>query len=78
MTYVLILVACLTASSDDCRPERLPLPGITNATGCHLAGRLRLTEWLAQGHSIAQLAEVRCEAEASRSTASMPYGQADG
>lgn len=72
MTYVLVLVACLSASADGCRAERLALPGVTNPTGCHLAARLRLTEWLAQGHSIKQLAEARCEAVDNRSAALTP------
>ena len=66
MSYVLVLVACLSAAPDGCRAERLPLPGITNATACHLAGRLRLTEWLSEGRSITQVTEVRCEAVETR------------
>lgn len=75
MTYVLVLVACLSSTpgtpSEKCRVERIELPGITNATACHLAARLRLVEWLAQGHSIKQLADAKCEPLDARS-ASLP------
>lgn len=65
MTYVLVLVACLSAEPgrppSSCHVQRLPLPGIANATACHLAARLRLTEWLNAGNDIRRLADARCE-----------------
>jgi hypothetical protein len=65
MTYVLVLVACLSAEPGrppgSCHVERLPLPGIGNATACHLAARLRLGEWLREGNDIRRLADARCE-----------------
>ena len=59
MSYVLLVVACLTGQPGECREHHLPLPNITNATACHLGGAVRLREWVA-GHAGWRLTDVKC------------------
>ncbi|UEM19266.1 hypothetical protein JL100_019490 [Skermanella mucosa] len=59
MPYVLLVVACLTGQPAECRRQELPLPQITNATGCHLGGAVRLRDWIAENGGW-RLTDVRC------------------
>jgi hypothetical protein len=59
MSYVLLVVACLTGQPGECREHHLPLPQITNATVCHLGGAVRLREWVAD-HEGWRLTDVKC------------------
>lgn len=59
MGFVLLVVACLSGDPALCASEQLALPGVTTETGCYLAGRLRLQEWMDE-HAERELTDVRC------------------
>ena len=59
MSYVPLVVACLTGQLGECREHHLPLPQITNATACHLGGAVRLRERVAD-HEGWRLSDVKC------------------
>lgn len=59
MQYVLFVLACLSSDPQQCVGERLELPEITNETACHLAGHLRLNDWM-RAHRDMELREAKC------------------
>lgn len=45
MTFIIFVLACLQSDPSQCSGERIPLPEVTTAAGCHLVGNIRLQEW---------------------------------
>jgi hypothetical protein len=45
MTFIIFVLACLQSAPSQCAGERIPLPEVTTATGCHLVGNLKLQQW---------------------------------
>ncbi len=45
MTFIIFVLACLQSDPSQCAGERIALPEVTTATGCHLVGHIRLQEW---------------------------------
>lgn len=65
MSYVLLVVACLVGPPGavpgaNCIEDRLAMPGITNAAGCHLAARMRLAEWVRDSMPRRQIRKAAC------------------
>ena len=61
MTFIIFVLACLQASPDQCSGERIPLPEVTTASGCHLVGNLRLQDW-ERDHAGMIIKEANCMA----------------
>lgn len=59
MQYILFVLACLSGQPGQCVGEPIALPEVTNATACHLAGRLRLHEWALE-HPGMRIKEAKC------------------
>lgn len=61
MTFIIFVLACLQSDPSQCSGERIPLPEVTTATGCHLVGTLKLEEW-AREHADLSIKEANCMA----------------
>jgi hypothetical protein len=61
MTYIIFVLACLQSDPSQCAGERIPLPEVTTATGCHLVGNIRLQQWERE-HSDMTIKEANCMA----------------
>jgi hypothetical protein len=68
MTFILFVVACLQSQPGQCVGERIDLPEVTTATGCHLVGNLRLAQWQRE-HAEMHIKEANCMAKPSTITA---------
>jgi hypothetical protein len=61
MTFIIFVLACLHSEPSQCAGERIPLPEVTTAAGCHLVGTLRLQEW-ARENTDMSIKEANCMA----------------
>jgi len=61
MTFIIFVLACLQSDPSQCSGERIPLPEVTTATGCHLVGNLRLQEWERENADL-RIKEANCMA----------------
>jgi hypothetical protein len=61
MTFIIFVLACLQTDPSQCAGERIPLPEVTTATGCHLVGTLKLEEW-ARANAGMSIKEANCMA----------------
>jgi hypothetical protein len=61
MTFIIFVLACLQSDPSQCSGERIPLPEVTTATGCHLVGALRLQEWSRENTDMS-IKEANCMA----------------
>lgn len=59
MQYILFVIACLSGQPGQCTGETIALPEVTNATACHLAGRLHLRDWALE-HPGMRVREAKC------------------
>jgi hypothetical protein len=61
MTFIIFVLACLQSDPSQCSGERIPLPEVTTATGCHLVGTLKLQEWVRENTGLS-IKEANCMA----------------
>jgi hypothetical protein len=61
MTFIIFVLACLQSDPSQCSGERIPLPEVTTAAGCHLVGTLRLEEWARENTGMS-IKEANCMA----------------
>lgn len=71
MTFIIFVVACLQTNPGDCIGERIDLPEVTTATGCHLVGYFRLEEW-AREHADRIIKEANCMARPIQAAGGQP------